>query len=168
MDQHDADRTVSGCGDAFDRRPAAVHATAVAIGSRALLIRAPSKAGKSRLALGLIAVSTRRRPIVLVGDDRVLLSRVQGSVVVRPHPRIAGFIERRGLGIVAVPFVSEALVGCVVDLVEGIAEPAAIGPKTTCLIGRKNFPVLAIVRTIAIADQRDAVLGWWSGIMRAA
>ena len=55
-----------------------VHACAVLIGARALLIRGPAGSGKSRLALALIeaAEAGRLRFARLVADDRVRLEAV--------------------------------------------------------------------------------------------
>ena len=55
---------------------ATVHASAVLIGSRAMLIRGPAGSGKSRLALALIeaAASGHIRFARLVADDRVELT----------------------------------------------------------------------------------------------
>jgi HPr kinase/phosphorylase len=63
-----------------------MHATAVLVGDRAVLIRGPSGAGKSRLALDLIlAGRAGQLPVaVLVGDDRVHLDTVGGQLRVRP------------------------------------------------------------------------------------
>ena len=93
-----------------------IHASAVSIGGRGLLILGASRSGKSRLALALIAASRPACPIVLIGDDRILLSVGGGGLVARPHPRIAGFIERRGLGIVASPHAEKAPVAGFVEL----------------------------------------------------
>jgi HPr kinase/phosphorylase len=73
-----------------------VHASAVKVGSRAVLIRGPSGSGKSRLAFDLI----------LSGQQ----------LLVRPVSEIAGLIEIRGLGIRRCEFTGEAEVGLVVDL----------------------------------------------------
>ena len=52
---------------------ASVHACAVLVGARAILIRGPAGSGKSRLALALIqAAETGRLPFArLLADDRV-------------------------------------------------------------------------------------------------
>ena len=129
----------------------AIHASAVAIGGRALLIAGRSGTGKSRLATALVAASTRERRIELVGDDRVLLVQGARGLAVRPHPRIAGFIERRGLGIVAV-----AWCGCA--MVAGLA-----------ILGNDAAPVansLQNLATISLVDvceaaHVEAVLDWW-------
>jgi serine kinase of HPr protein (carbohydrate metabolism regulator) len=102
---------------------ASVHASAVLVGQRAVLIRGPSGAGKSRLAFDLIlaARSGQIPPCMLVGDDRVHLDTGGGQIVVRPAGELAGLIEIRGLGIRRCEFAGEAIVGLVVDLSAGDA-----------------------------------------------
>src|SRR5438034_7222540 len=95
-----------------------VHASAVLVGDRAVLIRGPSGAGKSRLAFDLILAGRAGQlpPAVLVGDDRVHLDTVAGQLWVRPARELTGLIEIRGLGIRRCDFAKEAIVGLVVDL----------------------------------------------------
>ena len=101
-----------------------VHASAVLVGDRAVLIRGPSGAGKSRLALDLILAGRAGQlpPAVLVGDDRVHLDTVAGQLWVRPVQELAGLIEVRGLGIRRFDFAIKAIVGIVVDLAAGDAQ----------------------------------------------
>jgi HPr kinase/phosphorylase len=101
-----------------------VHASAVLVGDRAVLIRGPSGSGKSRLAFDLILAgrSGQIPPAVLVGDDRVYLNAGKGQLVVRPARELAGLIEIRGLGIRRCDFAAEAVVGVVVDLHAADAE----------------------------------------------
>jgi HPr kinase/phosphorylase len=101
-----------------------VHASAVLVEDRAVLIRGPSGSGKSRLAFDLILAgrSGLIPPAVLVGDDRVHLEANQGQIVVRPARELAGLIEIRGLGIRRCDFAGEAVVGLVVDLSAADAE----------------------------------------------
>jgi serine kinase of HPr protein (carbohydrate metabolism regulator) len=112
-----------------------VHASAVKVGSLAVLIRGPSGAGKSRLAFDLILAgrSGLVESAVLVGDDRVHLATVGDEIVVRPAPLLAGLIEIRGLGIRRCDFVEHATVGLVVDLDADDAErlPPPESLKTT-------------------------------------
>jgi HPr kinase/phosphorylase len=95
-----------------------IHASAVLIGARAVLIRGAAGSGKSSLAFALIqaarsgALSFTR----LVGDDRVHVEAAHGRLLVRPAEALAGLIEVRGLGIRRVPFEKLAAVGLVVDL----------------------------------------------------
>ena len=135
-----------------------VHASAVLIGARAVLIRGPSGSGKSRLAWELIeaardgAVAFAR----LVGDDRVHLQAAGGRLLVQPNEALAGLIELRGVGILRRDHDPCAVVGLVVDLaaadaerlperreivVEGIPIPRlAVAPAVAALP-----PVLAVV-----------------------
>jgi HPr kinase/phosphorylase len=101
-----------------------VHASAVLVENRAVLIRGPSGAGKSRLAFDLILAgrSGQIPPAVLVGDDRVHLQPSNGQLVVRPVRELAGLIEIRGLGIRRCDFTEEAVVDLVVDLAAADAE----------------------------------------------
>jgi len=103
---------------------ASVHASAVLVENRAVLIRGPSGAGKSRLAFDLILAGRTGQipPAVLVGDDRVHLEAREGQVVVRPAPTLTGLIEIRGLGIRRCAFAGQAIVGLVVDLSAADAE----------------------------------------------
>jgi serine kinase of HPr protein (carbohydrate metabolism regulator) len=97
---------------------ASVHASAVLVGDRAVLICGPSGAGKSRLAFDLILAGRARQipPTTLVGDDRLHLEAAAGQLVARPAPALAGLIEIRGLGIRRCDFAEQAVVGLVVDL----------------------------------------------------
>jgi HPr kinase/phosphorylase len=103
---------------------ASVHASAVGIGNRAVLIRGPSGSGKSRLAFDLILAgrSGQIAQGVLIGDDRVHLEARDGQLLVRPVPELAGLIEIRGLGIRRLDFAETAIVGLVVDLWAADAE----------------------------------------------
>jgi len=103
---------------------ASVHASAVTVGNRGVLIRGPSGSGKSRLAFDLILAGRTGQisPAVLVGDDRVYLDVRGDHLVVRPAPQLAGLIEIRGLGIRRCAFNEEAVVGLVVDLAAEEAE----------------------------------------------
>jgi HPr kinase/phosphorylase len=104
------------------RAAATVHASAVLVGARAVLIRGPAGAGKSRLALALIqaADSGLLTFVRLVGDDRIELAASHGRLVARPAQALAGLIEVRGLGIRRLDHEPVAVVGLVVDL--GVAE----------------------------------------------
>jgi serine kinase of HPr protein (carbohydrate metabolism regulator) len=98
--------------------PATVHASAVLVGPRAVLVRGPAGSGKSRLVLGLIeaARSGRLGFARLVADDRVLLTPSHGRLLARAPQGIEGLIEVRGLGIRRLDHEPVAVVGLVVDL----------------------------------------------------
>ncbi len=100
------------------QQDATVHASAVLVGARAVLIRGPSGSGKSQLALQLIQAAHGRSLSFarLVGDDRVHLQAAGGRLLVRPAPALAGLIEVRGIGIVKHPYEPCAVVRLVIDL----------------------------------------------------
>jgi HPr kinase/phosphorylase len=129
----------------------AVHASALAIDGQALLIFGPSRSGKSHLAAALIARADDQQSCTLIGDDRILLSRKGSQLIARPHPLIAGFIERRGLGLVATPFVAQAPVAALILLGHSTAIPPSLD----------NFPRLRCVTHLSA----EAVLRWWRGAM---
>jgi len=106
------------------RAGASVHASAVLVDNRAVLIRGPSGAGKSRLAFDLILAGRCGQipRAVLVGDDRVHLDTHEGQIVVRPARELAGLIEIRGLGTRRCEHAGAAIVGLVVDLAAADAE----------------------------------------------
>jgi HPr kinase/phosphorylase len=95
-----------------------IHASAVLVGARAVLIRGNAGSGKSSLALALVRAGEHGTlPYTrLVGDDRVDVEAAHGRLLVRPHATLAGLIEVRGLGIRRLPFEPVAVVGLVVDL----------------------------------------------------
>jgi HPr kinase/phosphorylase len=97
---------------------ASIHASAVKVGDRGVLIRGPSGAGKSQLAFALILAGRAGviPPTELVGDDRVHLDAEGGALIVRAAKGLAGLIEIRGLGIRRLPFADRATVSLVVDL----------------------------------------------------
>ena len=97
---------------------ASVHASCVAIDGFGVLLRGPSGAGKTDLALRLMDDGSSRNPVTLVADDRVVLEAVEGQVRAWAPRRLRGFMEVAGLGIVPVPACRSVRLGLVVDLVE--------------------------------------------------
>ena len=95
-----------------------IHASAVLVGTRAVLIRGPSGSGKSRLAFALLQAAEEGRLAFarLVSDDRTRLEVVHQRLLARPVPELAGLIEVHGLGIRQVPYEPQAIVFMVVDL----------------------------------------------------
>jgi serine kinase of HPr protein (carbohydrate metabolism regulator) len=136
-----------------------IHASAVLIGAKAVLIRGPSGAGKSQLAFDLIqAAAQGQLPFArLVADDRALVVARGGRLLVRPAPALAGLIEIRGLGIRSIDHEELAVVGLVVDLAATDAArlPAQeAGNTDVCGI---RLPRLAVA---AGSPALPMVLGW--------
>lgn len=101
----------------FEPAAATVHANCVVCGERGVLILGPSGAGKSGFSSALIARAGAGGLFArLVADDRVYLAASHGRVIASAHPRLAGLIERRGLGIDRAEHLAEVVLGLVVEL----------------------------------------------------
>ena len=139
-----------------------IHASAVLIGPKAVLIRGTSGSGKSRLVWDLLQAAAQGvLPFArLVGDDRVFVEAQSGRLLVRPAPQLAGIIEIYGLGIRQLPYEPIGVVGLVVDLAAqeaarlpapeaGQTSIAGIGlPRLGVAAGAQALPlVLALLRT---------------------
>ena len=86
-------------------------ATAVAIDGRALVIEGAPGSGKSSLALALID-----RGAQLIGDDALMLAPSGPRLLASPHPRVAGLIEVRNVGLVTLPVIADVPVALVLVL----------------------------------------------------
>jgi len=115
-----------------------VHATAVAIDGRALLLRGPSGAGKSDLALRLIDAGAR-----LVADDQSELYRDAETVRVRAPATIAGLIEVRGLGIMRLDPLESAPLVLIADLLPPEGLERLPQRRTEAMLGIA-IPVIAV------------------------
>jgi hypothetical protein len=116
-----------------------VHASCVAIGARGVLLLGESSAGKSDLALRLIDQGAR-----LVADDRTVVTRGRAGLTAAAPTTIAGMIEVRGLGIVALPAGKVKLALAVMLGHEGdrLPEPATWHPHG--LAGAPGLPLIAL------------------------
>jgi HPr kinase/phosphorylase len=115
-----------------------VHATAVALGDRAVLLRGPSGSGKSDLALRLIDAGAR-----LVADDQSELRRDGDAVLVRAPATIGGLIEVRGVGIIRLDPLPAARLSLVVDLVAPDTVERLPEPRREVILGL-SFPLVAL------------------------
>ena len=89
-----------------------VHATAVAVAGRGVLLLGSSGAGKSDLALRLITTplvhDSNPVDVRLISDDQVIVARHGDRLFASAPGTIAGQLEVRGVGIVPFPFVKSA------------------------------------------------------------
>lgn len=120
-----------------------VHATALVVAERGILIRGASGSGKSSLAWVLLREAHHRGMFArLVCDDRVALAVRSERLVARGHPALAGLIEQRTLGLLTLPFERACVVACVIKLssdplprfpAEGSGELEMLGVRVPCL-----------------------------------
>lgn len=134
--------------------PLLVHATAVAIGGRAVLLRGPSGSGKSDLGLRLIDAGA-----CLVSDDQSELRRGGDRVLVRAPTTIAGLIEVRGIGIVRLPALADVPLALIADLVAPDRVERLPQPRREPILGIE-VPVVAVApfEASAVAKLRAALL----------
>lgn len=112
------------------------HASAVVLGDRGIVIAGTSGAGKSQLALALVAdVLASGRFARLVSDDQIFLSAYNGRLTCSAPPTIAGLIEVRGLGPRPVAHEPKASVDLLVRLVEWSAAERFPDAETELLLG---------------------------------
>ncbi|HEX6442847.1 MAG TPA: HPr kinase/phosphatase C-terminal domain-containing protein [Stellaceae bacterium] len=136
-----------------------IHATAVAIDGRAVLLRGPSGSGKSDLALRLIDAGAR-----LIADDQSQLERLGNQIVVRPPTAIAGLIEVRGIGIVKLAPVMEAPLALLADLVPAETIERLPAARLEQILGLE-LPLIAIApfEASAVAKFRLALRVYGEG-----
>ena len=137
------------------RESVTLHASAVAVDGRGVLILGASGAGKSALALALIG-----RGACLVADDRVTLVRAGEALLARAPDPLAGLVEARGFGLLRLPAIREAPLALAVDLDH---PPAARMPHPATithlgvgveLISARDLPNLDLVVTIYLHNGR--------------
>jgi HPr kinase/phosphorylase len=123
-----------------------LHASAVAVYGRGCLITGKAGAGKSTLAIEMVALGAE-----LVADDRVDIRRTGEALTLSAPAAIAGMIEARGIGILRLPARREAPLALVVDL--DAAEPERLPARRgrellglTCalLLGRDRAGLAAL------------------------
>ncbi|CAN0590615.1 unnamed protein product, partial [Laminaria digitata] len=118
-----------------------VHATCVDVGGAVVLLRGPSAAGKSDLALRLIDGGAR-----LVADDQVQLAAVRGELIASAPEQLTGKMEIRGLGIFDLDdnqLSPRARVALAADLGPS-ADVARLPHRTTCQLDGVDIPLITL------------------------
>ena len=136
-----------------------LHATAVIFGEDGVLILGRSGAGKSALALALLARARAvNRFAALVGDDRVWVRPSSGRLIARGASLTAGIIERRMAGLVRVECERAMTVRLVVELGPPDREWPRLpeDPDVVTIAGIKS-PRLALRSGQSGADQAIAI-----------
>lgn len=128
-----------------------IHASCVAIASKGVLILGDSGSGKSDLALRLIDDGAR-----LVADDRTELYAARGRLCARAPKSIAGLIEVRGLGVIALPFAKSVPLALAVKLgalPKRLPDPAFYTPPAS-LKPAKSVPFIMLDGALPSAPAR--------------
>ena len=126
------------------------HASCVAFGTQAVLIRGKSGSGKSNLVLRLIdaegfGLGDAPRRATLVADDQVILTKTDRALLASPPQVLQGKLEVRGLGIIELNWVSHIPLCMVVDLLDKDEIPRMpdAAELETEIMGQ-NFPRLLL------------------------
>lgn len=114
-----------------------IYGTCVAIDGAGVLLRGPSGSGKSDLALRLIEDGA-----TLVADDQVAIENRDDVALATAPEAIAGRLEVRGVGVVALPH-GPAPLKLIVDLVDRTDVPR-LPNATSEDVGGIDVPVLAL------------------------
>jgi serine kinase of HPr protein (carbohydrate metabolism regulator) len=95
-----------------------IHATALVVGDRGLVILGPSGSGKTTLAAALVARFSQDGIFSrLVGDDQLFAEARDGRLVLRVPATIAGLAEVPGLGPRPIGFEPAAVIDMAIRLV---------------------------------------------------
>ena len=120
------------------------HATAIALQDRVAMFLGASGAGKSALALELVALGAG-----LIGDDRVLIRDSADGPLAAPTPMTLAAIEARGIGLIAAPLCPPAPLALVIDLTRADAD--RLPSRRDALIYRRTVPLIRPPRTPTLA-----------------
>jgi serine kinase of HPr protein (carbohydrate metabolism regulator) len=148
-------------GDASAAGGTSLHATAVIHGESGVLILGPSGSGKSALALALMARASGAGAFcALIGDDRVFVRKACGRLIAWGAANMAGVIERRMAGLIAVRHEPAAIVRLAVELCErGRRWPRMPDDHDSLIVGEVTLPRLALDSALSVCDQALAVEG---------
>jgi HPr kinase/phosphorylase len=134
-----------------------------------ILILGDSGSGKSDLTLRLIDQGA-----LLVADDRTELFVETGKLKARAPAALAGLIEIRGIGIVALPYEKTAQIGLVVQLaarsdIPRLPEPALYTPPPLALPDAARPPLIQLdpLEPSATAKLRWAAYAFFHGAFRS-
>ena len=121
-----------------------LQAACVSLEGRGLLILGRPGSGKSRLALGLLALGA-----TLVADDLLRLRRAGDALIAVALPGAPAVIEARGVGLLGAPAARAARIALVADLDGPGSE--RLPPRRLVAIGAQTRPLIlgAGQRTLA-------------------
>lgn len=117
-----------------------IHATAVSVNKKAVLLLGPSGSGKSDLALRLIM----NKNAVLIADDRVDIISANGVLKASCPENIKGLLEVRGIGICNFPFLPEENIALAVQLVSCIKETERLPEAETITFFKIKIPLIKL------------------------
>ena len=145
-----------------------LHATALVVAGCGVLIEGPAGSGKSSLAAALLRQAGLRGWFGrLVGDDRVGLTVAAGRLVARPHPALAGLLERRGTGLVSLDHEPACVVHLVVRLLPATDGAPARLPEAAprWRLQEVDLPLLLLPGSLAAEDKAGRLVDAIAGLL---
>lgn len=94
-----------------DKEAFSTHATAIMLDGLGYLLRAPSGAGKSSLALQVLKAGG-----VLIADDQCLLHAENNTLIAKCPPAIKNKLEVRGIGVIMVNGIDQYPLNAIINL----------------------------------------------------
>ena len=137
--------------------PANLHGTALVIGEHGIFIRGTSGAGKTMLALSLLArAAAANHHARLVADDQIFVASVAGRLVAHAPQSIAGLVEVYGYGPCPINWQKSAVIDLIVTLVSPETAERLPDPGLSAIHG-VDLPELRLAARNA-GDATSAVL----------
>ena len=127
-------------------RPTAnVHASALVLDNRGVIIFGVAGSGKSSLTLELLHQAKRDGiAACLIADDRVDLRNFDGALVASPPASLAGLVEIRGSGIHRIGFEASATLHLAVELVTESQAQRLAPPDAKMIAHGLALPILLL------------------------
>jgi hypothetical protein len=128
-------------------------------GESGVLILGPAGSGKSALALALMARATGAGAFcALIGDDLIFVRKAGDRLIAWGAANMAGVIERRMAGLIAVRHEPAAIARLAVELCErGRRWPRMPDDDDGLVVGDVALPRLALDSGLSVCDQALAV-----------
>lgn len=132
-----------------------LHGSCLGVGDAGVLLLGPPGSGKSDLALRLIdqpgtGISGGVKSARLVADDQVVVRLEGGRLIASAPPVIAGRMEIRGLGLVALPHRAEVTL----DLAVRLTNREAIERLPD--MEKSRFEILGVTLPLILIDPASA------------
>ena len=122
-----------------------IHATAIVAGQTGVLFLGPSGSGKSGVAFACLSAAVLRGwNAALVADDRTVLTVRSGRLIASCPEPIAGLLELRGTGIVALPRLDRAVLHLAVALAESGAATRLPPETETFSCNQVTMPLMRL------------------------
>lgn len=122
-----------------------IYGTCVALGRNAAILKGASASGKSDLALRFLFETPADLEPALIADDQVSVARRSDRLFASAPKTIAGQMEVRGIGIIAVPYRQEAELRLIVQLADrGDVPRLPPSPPPTWSVCGTPLPVICL------------------------